>query len=851
MRPIKLIMQAFGAYPNRVEIPFERLGSGNVYLISGATGSGKTTIFDAICFSLFNTSSGLNRGSETFRSHFAKESDESFVEFEFLFNGDIYKINRTPFYTRNKLKGEGITTQKARAMLTLPDGKIIVGVSEVDNYIEQLLNLNSQRFSQIALLAQGEFLKLLNSDTQTRGDIFREIFKTTDYSLFQFKLAEKAKEMKVLYDKTDDIIYHNLSDIECKDIELEELKEKICQGRCYELLDEFIDKLKLQNKNDKINSKEYQKQLDNTNLKIIELEKYLDKAKLKISLIDKSKDIDEKIKLKSVDFELSKKDYLTLDNKKLELDNLKLKLKKSDDDYNKATEIKKLEKELQKETLEGQNLAILKKDIDIKIDELKYNYLCCLNYELDNIKDDLSNEQNKLNNLKKDYDIQNKEYIDLRNNYLNHQAGILAQALSDNSPCPVCGSKEHPNPAKLSCDVISKEELDKLKDNLEKLNKSLSDTAICCNTKNEKLKNQSELFENMKNKFAIEKEIVKKSQKINYEEQNKKLENNKNELLGEIEKNNLELAKITANLETLKKDLNELDIKKISDEHSALSLEVEKSAKLILTIEKKYEEDNINLNKLTSQKTLLNQQIEELKEYEINLDEKLSELDLNKENLAKLNQELRCCISRKTINEKKIQIIEDEFKNHKNQKDEYLTLKTLSDCACGQLKGKAKIAFEQYIQAYYLDIVLFEANKRLKIMSKGQFQLQRKKDGAKKTSKTGLDIEVMDFHTFKLRDTKTLSGGESFMAALSLALGLSDSVSNLSGAVNIESLFIDEGFGTLDTEALELALDVIISLSSSNRLVGVISHVDELKSRIQNKILTHKTNNGSYCEINF
>ena len=183
--------------------------------------------------------------------------------------------------------------------------------------------------------------------------------------------------------------------------------------------------------------------------------------------------------------------------------------------------------------------------------------------------------------------------------------------------------------------------------------------------------------------------------------------------------------------------------------------------------------------------------------------------------------------------------------------EKYPHYKILSDLANGSLNGKPKIAFEQYIQAYYLDLIIFEANKRLKILTKNQFQLLRKKDSFSKQSKTGLDIEVMDFHTFKTRSTKTLSGGESFKAALCLALGLSDVVSYFSGAVNIDSLFIDEGFGSLDLESLELALDVIFSLSESGRLIGVISHVEELKNRIENKIIVHKSDIGSSLEINF
>ena len=178
MRPLKLTMQAFGPFLNKVEIPFEKLGRANIYLISGVTGSGKTTIFDAICFALFNSSSGSNRGNSTLKSHYANDNIESYVEFEFLFNDEKYKIVRYPSYERKKQRKEGFVVEQSKAQLYLPDGKIIEKVKDVDDYIVNLLGVNLSQFSQIALLAQGEFLKLLNSDTQNRAEIFRNIFKT-------------------------------------------------------------------------------------------------------------------------------------------------------------------------------------------------------------------------------------------------------------------------------------------------------------------------------------------------------------------------------------------------------------------------------------------------------------------------------------------------------------------------------------------------------------------------------------------------------------------------------------------------------------------------------------------------
>ena len=250
MRPLKLSMQAFGPFPSKVEIDFSKLGKGNIYLISGVTGSGKTTIFDAICYALFNTSSGTNRGSLTLRSHYAPDNIESYVEFSFLFNEQEYKVVRYPSYERKKSRGEGVILERSKALLYLPDGKIIEKANEVDSFIEELLGLNVTQFSQIALLAQGEFLKLLNADTQTRADVFRNIFKTSNYAEFQGSLKNKKSEYEKEYDNLSSLILQNIKDVIVFNDELAHLQDKFSQNDCFDSLDEFISLLDKQNNSD-------------------------------------------------------------------------------------------------------------------------------------------------------------------------------------------------------------------------------------------------------------------------------------------------------------------------------------------------------------------------------------------------------------------------------------------------------------------------------------------------------------------------------------------------------------------------------------------------------------------------
>lgn len=853
MRPLNLKFQAFGAFLDLVEIPFERLGNENIYLISGVTGSGKTTIFDAICYALFNSSSGSNRGNTTLRSHFASDKIESFVELTFLFNNEKYKIIRKPSYERKKSRGEGNILEPAKAQLFLPNGKIIEKVKEVDEYIVELLGLNVSQFSQIALLAQGEFLKLLNADTSTRAEIFRNIFKTWKYADFQNKLKDKTQTYKIEYENIKNSILQYISDVFSNSDELSSLKERYLLNNCFDNLDELLEKLNIQNQNDKNEIDKIKKELLSIEEINNNLQKDFVKIKAKINLQNQKDEANSSLLKLDYKYIILEKKYNKSIKKQQTLEKISNLIEKTKQDCKKSSQIKEIKSDLVKYQTELNSKDKLNLELQDKLNDLRVEYLKYSYFEHLKSNEKLKTFQNEFLNFQKNLEIKTLDYTKKYNTYLRQQAGIIALSLKENEPCPVCGSIVHPNIAKVENQELTKEFLDKLKISLDEDNLKLANYVGEISKLKEKVSNIEKTYKTLEKKFNLK--APKNSETINelnFEDEISTLEEkikSNNEKTKEISEKILEN---NTKLNVLAQEIDIENIENIILKHTKLIQRYNYLDEKIKSIKESYLNIKLEKANLITKIELFEKQLKQYFDVDSeNIEYITSKIEIQKEKLIELNDAFHKILIRKTNNEKLYQTIQAKNKEYIKISNLYQDYKYLSDCANGNLKGSIRMPFEQYIQGYYLDLVLIEANKRLKIMSQNQFQLLRKKDVTSMQSKTGLDLEVMDFHTFKKRSTKTLSGGESFKAALSLALGLSDCVSNISRAMNIDSLFIDEGFGSLDSESLELAADVIFNLSSANRLIGVISHIEDLKSKVQNQILAIKTQNGSKLEINF
>ena len=895
MKPINLRISAFGPYKDEVNIDFTKLGENGIFLITGDTGAGKTSIFDAISFAIFGEVSGSNRPIQTLRSDFADINIDTYVELEFVHKNRKYKILRNPSYEKPKKKGEGFTKKSADASLEYDD-VVVSGIKNVDIKIEEILGINAKQFKQISMLAQGEFLKILFAESKERTEIFRKIFDTNIYNSIARKLKEKLKINEDELKELKNSFITNTANILWE-------KEK------YINLDSKINEIDIDNVLKELEQELEENKEENTNI-----EEEITKQEREIKVIEENISKQEELNLKIENY----KQLLTKQNeyKKQEEEIEKLKNKiaqnqkireiikpKADKVNNEKEIIKKLEKDL--DTIK-RNIQIgnakekeheKKVEIVNKIGEKykEYNNYLEIKKELlekaniikniENLEITKNNSLKEYEQLEKEYKIINNEYLEKESEFFKEQVGIIAEKLEENKPCPVCGSMTHPNIAKKSASVLSKEELEKIKENLEI-------------KQNNKLKKQEECIK-------VNSQINILIQEIGKESDNKlELESAKNKLKEEFNINKEKLISIEQTiLKEYKSILNkDLDITKFEYDKfkdsiiDLINLEKNELVKSKTLQEEKMnqlQESNLRLDKYTKEyfNELLKLRFKNEEEYnkilltniEIeNIQKNIEDFtrnvainntkisDLEKEAKGKSTKDLKIQkeklmaykniliekrkeyvkVKGKLDNNMRIyKLLLENAKELKQKIKDFIIYDELSRTANGTLAGKKRIEFEQYVQATYFDMVILEANKRLAKMTENRYFLIRKEEPEKISDKIGLDLEVKDNYNGKIRDVKSLSGGEAFKAALSLALGLSDVIQSYSGGIVVDTLFIDEGFGSLDTESREQAINTLSLLIDNNKLIGIISHVTELKERIDKKIIVTKTSDGSKIEI--
>lgn len=1039
MRPIKLTISAFGPYASKQVIDFEELKGRNIFVISGKTGAGKTTIFDAISYALYGEASGESRETDSLRSHFADDNTETYVELEFELRGEKYTVNRVPKQKKKKARGEGYTEKSADATLTLPDGKVITKVKNVTDKIIEILGITREQFKQIVMLAQGEFKKLLLADSVEREGIFRKIFNTYDFEKIQAELKDKAANLSKNRTKSKHEMEINLKNIKGEhDIVIDEyvdfplvieklkdllerdnniyktlneegkevdnnlqvknqekaiietnnnlLKEKeIITKALEELLskeDEYKNKSKtiIDGKNakevkyieDKLieTTKKLTKREEDYNLSL----KNIDSLKLKqeeannLLQIEESKECDrEKLSVEINNLNKLEEKIIELDS----LNNKVMHLKQSAENsklqiINNKKETEELKKSKEEKELQLKDIATLEtKKVELESDIKAKNKTLDEVRELFKVIRSFQNTYIEHNNKAKEYKEFEVEYKKVKENYekmddlyKKEQAGILASKLQENEPCPVCGSTNHPNKAtiKENLKIPTKEELKVAKENLDKLEKENLEKINNLTTLNS---NKTTYLEQVNNHLSMLSATLNIDKTFNSETA-KVVKNLGTELKSVIDKLKDELLKVIDKIslkEKIEKELNLITTTINEREHSLIKLEeCEKNYTTELTqnITKIDEYKKEIPENITDLKTLNN--LIEVKTKELNISkEKLAKLRLENENLAKklegenstskeINksiEELKLEIANnkanfneaikeqgfdniQTYEDAKLQIsmveslekevenynselkltkakqediinktkdivfmdittIDEEIRSIQNNKkelesklrelhaiivgnktilknvenlniefkeieEEYKVLGELADLANG--KKAPYISFERYILASYFEDIIEAANIRLEKMTGDRFSLIRKTSKSKGAGQKGLELEIYDNYTDSSRDVSSLSGGESFKASLSLALGLSDIVQSNAGGVSLDTMFVDEGFGTLDPQSLDNAIDSLLELQRGGRLVGIISHVEELKERIDAKLEVTSTSKGSKVEFN-
>jgi len=1008
-------MTAFGPFSGTETIDFERLGHNPLFLINGPTGSGKTTILDAICFALYAKSTGDEREATQMRCDFSEPGILTEVTFIFKLAEKTYRIRRLPEQQRPQIGREGFTNQKPHAELVeIREGgeeRLIVAekVMEATREIEEMTGLNADQFRQVMVLPQGKFRQLLMAESKDREKIFSKLFQTQIYQKLEESLKSQAGEIRR---ERDEQTHKNKGILEAVELETaEELSEELeaLSPKCEEarlkkqagdktflaavnqlqaarnLSSQFLELEKTRQQHNEllarlpeINQKRHEMSRVELALTLLPLQREVNRCRSELTAATEKLDQTEKDKrltrenLSVAEEKLKSVDSLTvkLDQEKQTLAKLDGYLQRSADFLKVTQELAAAEKDekeagsLLSKADENQNqLAKALEQSEKELTDLQQAQTVFADKKLElkelsdhlPAREELVNRQQKLvleqeqltqteqtgKRLANAHDESEKLVIALEMSWHLGQASLLAKDLKTGTPCPVCGSLDHPVLAQTGDIVPSEQELEQARKDRNQLGTQLakaredyaevrSRTASLQKEINQATEKMGPLFgtstDVLKDRIKMVEADVHRLQKeqgkingITGIIVNQKIElTSVREAFGEVQRQaNVKksvLAGVRAKLESARQELPEVyrqagaleqkqketqqgieeqeqKIKAIRHTHQELAgqwkaaeasslaaAESRKTAvKALQNTTARWEsalKESVFETEITFQVSL--QQAEQLENSQKELDEYDSQVssvkgaleqqalvlkDQKKPDLASLEAFLQQVETEKAATDKIWQVMDnrlnlllDTRKKLKKAAAEsekldqrYALVGTLSDVANG-LTGN-KVSLQRFVLSVLLDDVLVEASHRLKSMSKGRYQLLRKEDRSKGNKASGLDLEVEDAYTGKVRSVATLSGGESFMAALAMALGLSDVVQAYAGGIKLDTLFVDEGFGSLDPESLELAIRTLIDLQSSGRMIGIISHVSELKEQLSTRLDIVADHKGSSIRL--
>ena len=912
MRPLYIKISAFGPYAGEVDIDMSKLGESGLYLITGDTGAGKTTIFDAITFALYGEPSGGVREVDGLRSKYASDDTPTDVELIFSNGGKIYKIRRNPAYMRPSKRGGGLTERKAEALLTMPDGNVITRRSDVDKAVCQILGVNRGQFMQIVMIAQGEFLRLLNAGTEERQKIFRDIFKTYNFKTLQDELRTAANAAERACEGQREMLAACISRIDCPpesplSARAEEVKSGGPSEDALELVDAIIcaDKRllsRLESGREELNKKlaeaqgaltaaearrRQRAQLNEAVALRGEQSQGLERAqRQRQSLEERAEEMNGVSReIISCGALLPKYDeFGKVQAQRAQLESAHKKLSSALEEAKGRLEAaqKKLESDrAQYKSLEGAEISLVKvreqlnsaRDCYKKLNDIAKRIKAVLALSLQ-----LETAQRQFAALDGQTVAKREQYNAAHDAFLRNQAGVLASQLKEGTPCPVCGSTVHPSPAHMCGATLTQEQLNALKIQYEKLSESREnaggeagqlkarfasaqeelfalaeenglprdvdglESAIAGQLKTiedgaRQMREQEEQFSSAaQRRKAVEGDISLCESNI------KSLADSVSDYTSRLSAAAAELAADDSRIATLSQGLPFGEKAQLSAHIAALNGKRSAYDEQLAACEKDISARSAKVSELNGEINRLQSLIDEGKE----IDEAASSAALSAVKAA-ISQNEQCArelSARIKINERTQGELSECRKNLGEGEKQLIFLRALSNTANGTVQGKEKVMLETYVQTFYFDRIIAKANLRLLRMSGGQYELMRRKSADNLRSQSGLELEVMDHYNGSVRSVKSLSGGESFKASLSLALGLSDVVQAAAGGIRLDTMFVDEGFGSLDSGSLDQAIDALISLAEGNRLVGIISHVSELKERIDRQIIVTKNRTG-------
>ncbi len=920
MRPLKLLMRAFGPYHGEQEVDFTTFEEAPLFLVHGETGSGKSMLLDAICFALFGRASGPEREAGQLRSQQAEDATLTEVRLDFRLGGEHYRVIRRPTQRRRKKRGEGFTTEDAHAELWrrtpgMPEEEegvlLAEKVGDVNAKVEDLLGLTAEQFRQVIVLPQGRFRDLLTASSTQRQEILQRLFDTEIYARLEAALKERARAGKERLER------------------LRERNAALLQRHGLEEADDEVAKAALQER-----LSEIEKELEKTTSTLSENEE-----KLKyVSELLQAREAEETHTATLVQAqealrmatETARQAETTLAEARrkaekihsltAEEERLKAALKDATALAVLAKEVKEREEALTaaRRAAEEAEAVAEKHATDLRVAGERLEAAReraapekALALELKQLQDALAQRaaleeagrtvmqaqetlkerQAERKHAERALEEAERAVDAIQARLRQAHAVMLARTLEPGRPCPVCGSTEHPAPAgKEAGDApgeaeiaAAEEALAQARAALEMTRQAETEAARAVSAAEARLqalrqtlalpdRTPEELAEKARAaERALEEARAAAAEAEKLERAVETLKFRQEELTRSLEERRAsvssaehELARARGGLEQLLErvpeemrspEVVEARLRDVRGRRAALEetlrqaeerhgkaaealaaaqarlhdaekarAKAEAAAEKALRryLEAGLPQEESMPERLRDRQAELRAAIEQLREVRGRLDERRKGLRDTLAALAELAQE-RAALEH-----------------------EHALVHGLSALASGD--NPARMTLQRYVLAALLDEVLAAANHRLRVMSQGRYELRRRALPGDLRRAGGLDLDVLDAWSGEARPVQTLSGGESFLAALALALGLADVVQAGAGGVRMETLFIDEGFGSLDAEALDHAIEALVNLRAKGRLIGIISHVPELRERIPAQLRVRKGRNGSSIE---
>lgn len=928
MKPLYLTVSAFGPYAGRCELDLTGFGSGGLFLISGDTGAGKTALFDAITFALFGEATGAYRAPEMLRSDFADPAAETFVELTFTHRGRTYRVRRSPQQVRAKRRGSGTTAIPASAALYREPEEPITNTRAVTNAVTDLLGIDARQFAQISMIAQNDFVRLLNAKSDDRMQILRRVFDTACYERLGKAAREGAGRARQSSEQADQLVCSTLKRLlpvpgcpASEDLNDVQAAQTIYRApEAIRAADALIQA-------DAEEAERLDERLKALDQQIEAQAAALTQAKARAALLEKLSAaqkhlarLDAEAPARQAEWEQAESSRSRL----AELDAVRKRFAEWEPRY------RQLEEAAEAAETAGKSAETAKKSLKDAQNALQTleNTLTALTPQIaacgtpgeeltryagileradEQQKDcrELLSKREELRAAQKKREAAQTVYAQLqsradaaqsRSESLRRRlnaarAGLLAAALEEGQPCPVCGALHHPQPAALPPDDVSEAAADKAEKAARTAHdaaKQAAEQAGAAVTDAER--RQSVLYEQAQIFFdrrgghyagaaaaalspdelqaALQEQGAALAQGMNAARARQAAAQKRQRELERLNRQKMQLeaerpartqavsaaqaaaqaaeavrAGAEARLEECRRNLPWPTVREMQEHRAQTERQrraVQDAIERAETARKQFESSRAEAR--SAARTLAEQVGDTAQRPDADaVQERLDGLQAERREKRGLQQAAR---HRLDTNRSARNDLKAELQKAEAARSSAAVLEHLSRVINGNLTQKEKLPFEQYVQSFYFDGVVAAANRRFTRMTGGQYALRRRKTGAS-GAKTALDLDVFDAYTGKTRPVASLSGGESFLAALSLALGISDTIQESAGGVRVDTLFVDEGFGTLDADALQKAVDTLTALAGADKLVGIISHVEALQDRIPNQIRVRKTRSGS------